>query len=225
MENLTESDILEYLNRHKKELKNREALFVGYIKTPYKTTFEEKMLLLKKNGILFWNEEAFKSACYKLNRYYDNSYTFDSMLENISKSKISTNIVTYILIPYLKCLDIDYFNIMDLIRLCLAIEDNITNIKSQDEEIIKINKELVLDTVDNYSIANLIVRNKLDPNYYEINMSKDDAKSMLTYYTDLFGKEKMAKIKMGLIKYNMLIACISDESNERKGKESNYVYV
>lgn len=187
---ITKQDIIDYLDQYKENetIKNREAMFVKYMKESHVITREFLEILMKKYN---WDDRRIDGtySIYDGRGYsrQEELSTFTDYLLNIKNLDVSG--ICHIMIPCIKYYDHSdfrhnvYWNRVNDIAKVLEIEVNAQS-------------DILLDTIDDYTIAGQIADFR---NYYRgysrITMSKDKSRKLIERYSCIYGEEPVKQIR------------------------------
>lgn len=189
---ITKQDIIEYLSQHKndKSIKNREAMFVKYMKESNVITQESLEILMKKYN---WDDRRIDGtySIYDGRGYskQEELSTFTDYLLNIKNLDISG--ICHIMIPILS-----YYNEREwyqnfrchriLSSICKQL--NITaSFEVRDDAIVDMKENYLLGFGDAY-----VYREEQDT-YFRF--SKDKSSKMIQVYSQIYGEEPVKQIK------------------------------
>lgn len=192
---ITEQDIRDYLIQHKNDnsIKNKEALFVKYMKENNNITQESLEILMKKYN---WDERKIDGT-YSIHdgRGYSRQEelsSFSLYLANIHNLDISG--ICHIMIPTFGYYGERKYGYLSIGTPYLEVESAATEILG----IIPNNSSYCLEsTIDDYCIAG-----KIDKSYYleiitniNIRMGRDICRKELQRYSQIYGEEPVKKIR------------------------------
>lgn len=187
---ITGLDIRDYLIQHKSNeiIKNREAMFVKYMKENNIITQESLEILMKKYN---WDEKRIYGT-YRIGnntRILDELSSFDSYLKGVKNLDISG--ICHIMIP---C--IQYYSNYSEFRhfIYLSKLDDIVEklgINQYDKQ-----EDILLDSIDNYTLVGQIEDfENTYRGFSRITMSKDKSRKLLQAYSQIYGEEPVKQIR------------------------------
>lgn len=177
---ITEKDIKKYLNSHKEEYKNREALFIKYLKEhSFGLTRETVQMLLDKQEVSLDLKKLLSNTSTNFSSFGTRPFCMIA-IQNLDLSGIC-----HILIPTMKYYNINKFSINQLYVNLERIAEKL---------VVPINypMDVISDTLDNYEISGKIeIVNQL----VNIKMSRENCKRELLIYEDYYDESKVKRIR------------------------------
>lgn len=186
---ITEQDIRDYLiqPRKAKTVKNKEAMFVKYMKENSMITRESLEILMRKYN----RKDEPIAGLYRNAMFERMSYElpdFDSYLRNIKNLDISG--ICHIMIPCIKYYDHSDFRHDFYLQRVNSITKKLGMNQGDEQGVV------LLGAIDNYTLVRQIEDFK---NFYRgfsrITMSKDKSRELIQAYSQIYGEEPVKQIR------------------------------
>ena len=171
---ITEQQIINYINKYKEYYNNCEAMFIKYLKDNSGILTEEMLEILTNEKINIENKGELLS--------------FDTKPIDIKKMDLSG--ICHIMIPCIRYYGQTEFNHSEYRSKLNSISEQL-GCNSQ-----KLNSDVLLDTIDNYTIVGQLMKYRPPIYFSSFTISREKAKNIIDEYIYVYGEEPVEKIKM-----------------------------